>query len=78
MDISGAGETGSLVGGFPKARLVLGEGAENPCAGSVVRLRCPAPLSGSVVRLRCPAPCPTQLSDADVHYGCASWIDVNV
>ena len=30
-DITGAGETGSLVGSFPEARPVLGEGTENPC-----------------------------------------------
>ena len=35
--ITGAGETGSLVGSFPKARLALGEGAENPR----VRSSCP-------------------------------------
>ena len=28
---TGTVETGSLVGSFPKARLVLGESAENPC-----------------------------------------------
>ena len=38
VDIAGAGETGSIVGSFPKARLVLGEGAENPC----VQRSCPA------------------------------------
>ena len=27
---TGTGETGRLVGGFPKARLALGEGTENP------------------------------------------------
>ena len=37
VDITGTGETGSLVGSFPGARLVLGEGAENPC----VRRSCP-------------------------------------
>ena len=31
VDKTGTGETGSLVGGFPKARLALGEGTENPC-----------------------------------------------
>ena len=28
---TGTGETGSPVGVFPKARLVLGDGTENPC-----------------------------------------------
>ena len=31
VDGTGTGETGSLVGDFPKARLALGEGTENPC-----------------------------------------------
>ena len=71
VDKTGAGETGSLVGSFPEARLVLGEGAENPC----VRRRCPEPLSGVVVRSRCPEPlsgvvvrsrCPEPLSGAAV------------
>ena len=31
VDRTGTGETGSLVVRFPKARLLLGEGAENPC-----------------------------------------------
>ena len=28
---TGTGETGRLLGGFPKARLALREGTENPC-----------------------------------------------
>ena len=31
VDRTGTGETGSLVGSFPEARRVLGEGTENPC-----------------------------------------------
>ena len=31
VDRTGTGETGSLVGSFPEARLVLGEGTANPC-----------------------------------------------
>ena len=31
VDRTGTGEKGSLVGSFPKVRLGLGEGAENPC-----------------------------------------------
>ena len=31
VDRTGKGETGSLVGGFLKARLAFGEGTENPC-----------------------------------------------
>ena len=46
---------------FPKARLVLGEGAENSC----VRRSCPAQLSDAVVRRSCPA----QLSGAVVRRG---------
>ena len=44
VDITGAGETGSVVGSFP--RLVLWEGVENPC----VQCSCPEQLSGLVVR----------------------------
>ena len=31
VDRIGTGEIGRLVGSFPKARLTLGEGTENPC-----------------------------------------------
>ena len=31
VDRTDTGETGSHVGSFPKAMLVLGESAENPC-----------------------------------------------
>ena len=55
VDITGAGETGSLLGTFPEARLVLGEGEP----------LCPAPLSGVVVQ----SSCPTRMSVTDVRHG---------
>ena len=52
VDIADTGERLlHLVGSFPKARLVLGEVAENFC----VRRGCPAWISGADFRRECPA-----------------------